>query len=182
MLTVVHLGVELKGKGFLSLHPVCSVFYIPCRGDWYCSLRQFCNGITVGHPHLGFGGNSHKQGARGVVQFEGSSAILSGQGRVNLPTVMVGQVLCPIANSQQRQIAFYSGKINNGGILIPYRKGAARQDNPFYLFSNKRNLIERNNLTININLSQSPANKLGKLGSEVQDQDFFGHGQLFSYF
>jgi hypothetical protein len=71
------------------------------------------------------------------------TTVLAGAGGQYLAAIVMCDVLCAIANAQNRQCAMELFKIEIGGVILPYRVGASRKDNAFYTAVDFGKMIER---------------------------------------
>ncbi len=62
-------------------------------------------------------------------------------------------------------------------IFLANRIWAAGKDDSFYRVVNFGKMIERVNLTIDIELPDTARDQLGELRAKVKNEDFFLHGQ-----
>ena len=69
------------------------------------------------------------------------------------------------------------GEIKMRRVFLPYRVRAARKDDSFNAAVNFGKLIVRVDLTVNIELPDTARYQLGKLRTEIKNEDFFLHGQ-----
>ena len=75
-------------------------------------------------------------------------------------------------------MTFYAFEIDLGCVGIADRARTAGKDDPLHAYIERRDLVERVDFTIDIQLPESSADELGDLGTEIKDDDFFGHFAL----
>jgi hypothetical protein len=68
-------------------------------------------------------------------------------------------------------------EIKMRGVVLPNRIRTARKDDTFYTAVNFGKMIEGVDLAVNVELPDTARYKLGKLRTEVKNEDFFLHGQ-----
>ena len=85
------------------------------------------------------------------------------------------EVLGSVTHAQDRDHAFYSLKIGGWCVLVPHRERAARQDHAFKALDTPGEIIIRMNITENIQFPYPSCDKLGILGTEIEDQYRFLH-------
>ena len=90
-------------------------------------------------------------------------AVFTGDGRIDLPSVAVGNVLGSVADAQHRVTALDAGEIRAGSLAVPDGPGAARENHAPDAVVEDGNPVEWMDFTVNVQLPESAADKLGDL-------------------
>ena len=87
----------------------------------------------------------------------------------------MSQVLCAVADAQQRQTTFDRRQIGLRGIFVPYGKGTSRKNDAPHRSIQFRDLVERVDLAIDVEFTHAACDQLRVLRSEIQNDYFFLH-------
>src|SRR5208337_4922518 len=111
----------------------------------------------------------------GVQDGEGLVAVFPGGGRGNFPTQQVVHKLDAVTNAQDRHAQGEDLRIEAGGVRLIDAAGPAGEDEApgGKLPDASQRQAEGVNLAVDLEFPYPPSNKLGVLGAEVQNQDFF---------
>ena len=171
---MVDLRVELDAPGLLTFYMICGVDHIVCGGYDLRAFGETGDGVAVGHPYLRVIWNPFKQGALSLYMHDGA-AVLTGYGGIDLPAVAVGDVLSTVADAEHREAALDAGKIGRGGLRVADRPRTAREDHAADTLVEGWYPVEWMDFAVNVQLPEPAADKLGDLGTEVEDDDFLRH-------
>ena len=154
--------MELHAPGLLSFYIIGGIDHIVGGGYDFRSFRETGDGVAVGHPDLRVGWNAFEQGALFLDVHDGP-AVFTGDGRIDLPSVAVGNVLGSVADAQHRVTALDAGEIRAGSLAVPDGPGAARENHAPDAVVEDGNPVEWMDFTVNVQLPESAADKLGDL-------------------
>ena len=103
------------------------------------------------------------------------AAVLTGDGRIDLPAVVVGDVLGAVADAEHGEAALDAGEIRRGSLGVADGPGAAREDHSADTPVEGGYLVEGMDFAVNVQFPEPAAYELGDLGTEVEDDDFLRH-------
>ena len=170
---VVDLGMELDAPRPLALHAEGGHADILRSGDEPVGNRHGGDRIPVRHPDLRGAGQAMHQRVLRIAHRQHRTAVLAARRRVHLAAESVGEVLCAVADAQQRKPPLDGRQIGIRGMLVPHRIGTAREDHPPHRSVYGRYLVEGVDLAIDVQLAHTPRDELRVLRTEVENQDFF---------
>ena len=170
---MVDLGMELDAPRLLALDTERRHAHVLRPGDQTITGRHRRDGVAVRHPHLRPGRQSGHQRIGGIAHRQHGAAVFAAGCRLHLAAVGRREVLCPVADAQQRQPPLDLPQIGIRGPGIAHRKRAARENHAPHRRIERRNLVERVNLAIDIQFAYAPCDELRILRPEVEDKDLF---------
>lgn len=170
---MVDLGVELNAPRRLALNTERRYAHILRPGNQPIRRGHRSDRIAVRHPHLRPGRQSRHQRVGGIAHRQHRPAIFAAGCGLHLAAEGRSQVLRPVADAQERQTALYLPEVGSRRVLVAHGIGAARKDDTPHRRVERRNLVERMDFAIDVQLAHAPRDKLRILRTEVEDKDFF---------
>ena len=110
-----------------------------------------------------------------ILDIQHRTPVFTRQGPLHFAAELVRQVLGSIAYSKKGIFPFDSGEVDLRCVCVPYGAWTAGEDDTLYVSVHGRNLVERIDFAINIQLAEPAPDQLGNLGSEIEDDDLFSH-------
>ena len=172
---VENLRMELDGpkRGFIA--GVSSILNIGGRSDHMAVIGNGGNGIAMAHPHLRIILKSLEQRIAGIKHSEVGTAILTAVGLLDLSAVAVRYELRSVANTKYRQATYKPAEINLERLRVVYRVWRAAEDHSNHRRVVFRILVVRKNLTESIKLTDTTANELRGLRTEIKNDYLLLH-------
>ena len=172
---MIHLRMELNTPTPLSLNTEGGIAHVLRAGDHPVGVGNRGNRISVRHPHLRRRRNSLHQRIGRLDDRKHRTSVLPAGSRLHFAAVEMSQVLCAVADAQQRQTTFDRRQIGLRGFLVPYGKGTSRKNDAPHRSIQFRDLVERVDLAIDVEFTHAACDQLRVLRSEIQNDYFFLH-------
>ena len=182
---MIHLRMELNTPTPLSLNTEGGIAHVLRAGDHPVGVGNRGNRISVRHPHLRRRRNSlhqrigrlddRKQKTAYEIRLSLVVSEMCIRDRLHFAAVEMSQVLCAVADAQQRQTTFDRRQIGLRGFLVPYGKGTSRKNDAPHRSIQFRDLVERVDLAIDVEFTHAACDQLRVLRSEIQNDYFFLH-------
>ena len=176
-----HLGVELDREGGLAHDLVGGVRDVGGLGDGDAPFREAGDGVAVGHPHLGMDLHAVHERRIRTDDVQHRPAVFPGEGALDLAAAVVRDILCAVADAQDRKLAFHAVQVKLRGVGVADGTRAAGQDDTLDGIVQRRHLVKGKDLAIDIQLPQAAADQLRHLGAEVEDQDLIHRGNSWAF-
>ena len=175
MRRVVHLRMELYSPCALAVHAEGRATHVLRAADDAERFRRVGDGVAVRHPYLRGGGEGAHKRVLGVGHLKHGAAIFACGSRLHRPSGEPGEVLGAVADSQQRQ--FSAERVERGAWRVRVRYGVrtSRENHAERVGVDLRDVVERMDLAIHIELTYAACDQLGVLRSEIDYQNFL-HG------
>ena len=130
------------------------------------------HGVAVAHPDLLGSGEPGGDDLAGLRHLEFHPAVLGEPAAVDLASELVGEELCPVADSEDRHAEREDLRIETRGAGGVHRLRSATEDQPGGAAPEHalgRNVV-RHDLAVHAGLANPPGDELGILGAEVHHE------------
>ncbi len=176
-LAVEHLGVELHAP-HTGIGLEGGELHLGSRGHAAPALGKGGDGVAVTHPHLCALGDVLEERTGMVDIGQACAAVLTRRRRLDGAAVAVRHELGAIADTQHRNCLIDFSDIDTVGVLVVHRQRTAREnhtDDTVLGFTAEGILVVGDNLAVNIQLTHTTPDELGRLRAEIEDNNLLLH-------
>ena len=167
-----HFGMELHAPDGFVVGGVGCVLHFFRRGDGVEALWQSGNRVAMAHPYLAVLVEALEECVAEVDRGEVSAAVLAAASGFHLATKRMAHVLCAVADAKNGHTAAELAEVHAEGLGVVDAVGTACQDDAYDVGVPNGELVVGQNLAERVELAQAAGYKLGRLRTEVQDDDF----------
>ena len=173
--------MELHGKDPLPFPPrgrgsiKGGILHVLRGADYLEALGDGCDGVAVAHPHLRLLLESLEERVGGVYGLQVGAAVFAAVGLLHLAAERMADELGAIADAQHGQTTHEARQVYLEGLGIVHAVGRTAEDDAYHVAIVLGVLVVRQNLAKRIEFAHTPADELGGLRTEVENNDFLLH-------
>ena len=166
--------MELHGIGLLTEDAVGRVDHAGRRGQYSGVIGQDRDRVAVRHPDRTLRRNTVEKRVA-LFHLEFRPAVLARTGAFHRPAVVVGEILGAVADAQQGQASLDAAQVDLRRIARRNGAGTSGKDHAIDRIVERRDLVEGMDFAIDVEFAEAPADELGHLGAEIEDENLFNH-------
>ena len=169
---VEHLGVELHAPDGFGVGGIGCVLHLFGAGYGVEAFGQSRDGVAVAHPHLAVLLEAVEERVVEVDGREVGAPVFAAAGGLHLAAQRVTHELSAVADAQDGHASAELAEVDAEGFGVVDAVGRACQDDADDVGVAHGELVVGQNLAESVELAQAAGYELGRLRTEVQDDDF----------